>query len=149
MIHRMYSCRCLQSNYEFFKQVLKNDKFAAQTWHVPNTPVLWMLLEMPSLRFKSFKLLCRVFSTASVADRPLVRFVTCVRITSVWFIILIWYTWELYYYLMLFTTDISVSWDFPHPSRSAVGLTQHPVQWVSGLFPGSKRSGRGIGHAPI
>jgi len=29
-------------------------------------------------------------------------------------------------------------WDFPHLSRTALAPTQTPIQWVSGLFPGSK-----------
>ena len=33
--------------------------------------------------------------------------------------------------------------DFPHLSRPALGLTQPPVEWVTGSFPGVK-SGRGV-----
>jgi len=38
--------------------------------------------------------------------------------------------------------------DFPHPSRSALGPTQHPIQWAPGLSLGAKRPGRGVDHPP-
>ena len=36
--------------------------------------------------------------------------------------------------------------DFPHPSGTAVGPTQHPIQWVAGLSRRVKRPGRGVDH---
>ena len=38
--------------------------------------------------------------------------------------------------------------DFLHPSRLALGLTQPPVQWLPGLFPGLKWPVCGIDHPP-
>ena len=38
--------------------------------------------------------------------------------------------------------------DFPHPSRPALGPTQLPIQWVTGVFPGVTRPGRGVDHPP-
>ena len=38
--------------------------------------------------------------------------------------------------------------DFPHLSRPALGLTQPPVQWVSGLSRGKKRPGRDADPSP-
>jgi hypothetical protein len=38
--------------------------------------------------------------------------------------------------------------DFTQPSRQALAPTQLPVQWVSDLFPGVKRPGRGFDHPP-
>jgi hypothetical protein len=34
--------------------------------------------------------------------------------------------------------------DFAHLSRRSLRPTQPPIQWVSGSFPGAKRSGRGL-----
>ena len=31
--------------------------------------------------------------------------------------------------------------DFRHTSRPALGLTQPPIQWVTGIFPGGKAAG--------
>ena len=38
--------------------------------------------------------------------------------------------------------------DFPHPSRPALGPTQPPVHWVSGLSQEVMRPGRGVDHPP-
>jgi hypothetical protein len=40
--------------------------------------------------------------------------------------------------------------DFPHLSKPALGPSQHPKQWVPGLFPGNKAAGawRGVDHPP-
>jgi hypothetical protein len=37
-------------------------------------------------------------------------------------------------------TGIEFRWvrDLLHPSRPVLGPTEHPIQWVSGLFPGGK-----------
>jgi hypothetical protein len=47
-------------------------------------------------------------------------------------------------------SEIESRWerDFLHPSRPVLGLTQPPVEWVPGLFPGLKFSGRGVDHPP-
>ena len=37
--------------------------------------------------------------------------------------------------------------DFPHASWTILWLTQPPVQWVLGLFPGKKRPRPGVDHA--
>jgi hypothetical protein len=37
---------------------------------------------------------------------------------------------------------------FPHPSTTALGHTQSPVQLVQSLFPGGKASGAGVDHSP-
>ena len=40
--------------------------------------------------------------------------------------------------------------DFPHMSRPAMGPTQPPIQWIPGIFPWVKRSGRGVDpHPPL
>jgi hypothetical protein len=36
----------------------------------------------------------------------------------------------------------------PHPFIPVLGPTQPPIQWIPGLFPGGKRSGRGADHPP-
>ena len=38
--------------------------------------------------------------------------------------------------------------DFVHPSRSALGPTQPPIQWVPSFSRGVKRPGRGVEHPP-
>jgi hypothetical protein len=38
--------------------------------------------------------------------------------------------------------------EFPHLPRPALGPTQSPVKWETGLFPGGKRPGGGINHPP-
>jgi hypothetical protein len=44
--------------------------------------------------------------------------------------------------------EIKSRWgrDFPHPSRSALGPTQPPVQWYRVSFPGVEWPGRGVDH---
>ena len=36
---------------------------------------------------------------------------------------------------------------FLYPSRSALEFTQPLIQWIPGLFPGDKLSGRGVNHS--
>ena len=38
--------------------------------------------------------------------------------------------------------------EFPQPSRTALGPTQPPIQWVPGLYQRVKRPGRGLDHRP-
>ena len=38
--------------------------------------------------------------------------------------------------------------DFPHPSRSALGPTQVPIQWVPGVFAERKEPRRDVNHPP-
>ena len=38
--------------------------------------------------------------------------------------------------------------DSSHPSSSAVGPTKPYVLWVTSIFPGVKRPGRGVDHPP-
>jgi hypothetical protein len=38
--------------------------------------------------------------------------------------------------------------DIPHPPIPALGPTQPPIQWVTGLFPGDKAAERGVDHSP-
>ena len=38
--------------------------------------------------------------------------------------------------------------DFRHPSRPALGPTQHPIQCVPGISPEVKRQGRSVEHPP-
>lgn len=37
---------------------------------------------------------------------------------------------------------------FSGTSRSAVGTTHFPIQWVPGFFPGVNRPGREVNHSP-
>jgi len=54
----------------------------------------------------------------------------------------------MYFLLEYICPGIEWGWgqDFPHPSRPALGPTQHPIQRLPGLSPGVKRSGRGVDH---
>jgi hypothetical protein len=47
-------------------------------------------------------------------------------------------------------TGIESRWrrDFPQPSIPSLGLTQPPIQWVSGLFPVVKRPELRVDHPP-
>jgi len=38
--------------------------------------------------------------------------------------------------------------DFPHSYRLALGPTQPPVQWLTGLYPGIQRPERGVEYPP-
>jgi hypothetical protein len=50
----------------------------------------------------------------------------------------------------LYGTGIESRWgrDFPHPSMSALGPTQPPIQMGTGSFPGLKQQGCGVNHPP-
>ena len=136
------------SNCEFFQQFLKTADLRRTTWHVPNTAFLWMLLETPSFRITSFKLLCSVCSCTSVADRPLVTFVTfsvslmfnllCKFDIFDSFIIIYYCLPETYQFCEIFRTHPDRPWGLP-------SLLYNGFQ-VS--FPGLKRPRRGNGHPP-
>ena len=49
---------------------------------------------------------------------------------------------------MVWGSNPSGGWDFPHLYRLALGSTQPFVQWVLGLSRGVKRLGRGVDHSP-
>ena len=48
---------------------------------------------------------------------------------------------ETFYKLDVPRIESRWEWDFPRQSGQAAGITQPPVQWVLGLFPGGKATG--------
>ena len=67
-IFYFYNYRFHANNYKFCQQFLLKRNLLI-VCHVPNTADPCVLFEMPSFRFRSCQLLCRVLGAITVADR--------------------------------------------------------------------------------